>query len=94
MSRRFRAILSISLLMVVLFVAFFSIMETHSCCDSSFCLQCEFIKNINDGIFTLIVFLVLFAFIVHFIVSRLAYIIIGYKGRVLSLTKLGVKLRD
>ncbi|MBR2024737.1 MAG: hypothetical protein IKA02_02890 [Clostridia bacterium] len=94
MKKKLRTILSISLLMIVLFVAFFYIMEPHNCCDKAFCLQCVFIRNVNDGIFTLVLLLVSSTLIVRFIISRLAYILIEYKGRILSLTKLGIKLRD
>ncbi len=95
MSKRLKTILSITLLLVVLIVASFSVFSSHShCCEQAFCLQCEFIRSVNDGFLVLLILLISLIYIIPFIVSKLTHIIIEYKGRVLSPMKLRVKLRD
>lgn len=95
MKNRAKIILSFTLLLAVLFVASFSVFSTHEhCCEQAECLICGLIRNINDGVFALLIFIVIYAIVIGFALSRLAYIIIEYKSRVLSLTKLGIKLRN
>ena len=95
MSKRVKAIFSVTLLLVVLLVAFFSIMESHShSCEQVICLQCEFIRNVNDGVLTVLILLVTSIIALPFIISKFTHIIIEFKGRVKSPTKLGIKLRD
>jgi hypothetical protein len=95
MSKQVRAIFSMTLLLVVLLVAFFSIMESHShCCEQVLCLQCELVRNVNDGILTMLILLVGVVLATLFIASALMHIIIECKGRALSPTKLMVKLLD
>ena len=95
MKNRAKVILSFTLLLAVLFVASFSVFSAHEhSCEQTECFICELIRNINDGFFSLLIFIVAYAIIIGFDILRLDYIIIGYKSRVLSLTKLGVKLRN
>jgi hypothetical protein len=95
MKNRAKIILSFTLLLAVLFVASFSVFSAHEhSCEQTECFICELIRNINDGVFSLLIFIVAYAIIIGFDILRLDYIIIGYKSRVLSLTKLGVKLRN
>ena len=95
MSKRFKTILSFMILLAVLVVTVFTVFNSHNhSCEHIFCVQCELAKNINDGY---LIFLIIFfnlAFVIPFAISQLIHIIIEYKGRVLSPTKLMVKLRD
>lgn len=95
MKNRAKVILSFTLLLAVLFVASFSVFSAHEhSCEQTECFICELIRNINDGIFSLLIFIIAYAIIIGFDILRLDYIIIEYKSRVLSLTKLGIKLRN
>lgn len=95
MKNRIKAILSISLLLVVLFVASFSVFASHQhSCEQAACLACEFVRSVNDGVFALLVFIVAFALIIHVAFSRLAYIITEYKARAMTPTTLGDILRN
>ncbi len=90
MKNRVKIILSLTLLLVVLFVASFSVFSTHEhSCEQAECLACEFIRNVNDGVFALLVFIVAFALIIPFAFSRLAYIITEYKARAMTPIMLG-----
>ena len=95
MSKQLKAVLSISLLLVVLFVASFSVFSSHQhCCEQAECLFCEFVRNVNDGVLALLIFFIVSALIIPFTISRLAYIITEYKSRAMTPTMLGDVLRN
>ncbi len=93
MSKQFISVLSITLLFVVLFVALISVTSLHEHnCEHTLCVYCEFIKNLNDGYLTLLIFSISLIFIFPFISSMLTYMRLKYKSRILSPTKLRVLL--
>ena len=95
MSKRLKTILSITLLLVVLFIASFTVFSSHNhACEHTFCIQCELIRSINDGYLIFLIIFISLIYVIPFIVAKLTHIIIEYKGRVQSPTKLRVKLRD
>ena len=90
MKNRAKSILSFALLLAVVFVALFSVFSSHHhSCEQTECLICEFIRNVNDEFFALLILLVIYALIIPFVVLRLDYIIIEYKSRAMTPTTLG-----
>ena len=95
MKNRAKIILSLTLLLVVLFVASFPVFSTHEhSCEHTECLICGFIRNLNDGVFVLLILIFAYVLVLPFVFSRLAYIITQYKGRAMTPIMLGDILLD
>lgn len=89
MKKAIKSALAISILLIMLFMVFFASLTTHEhLCEHTICMQCEFLRSINDF---LLLFLILSSILaVAPIVSLLAFILTKYRG--IELTP--IKLRD